>query len=325
MSGKSPKIARLNGSSRAGSSGSVGSPRGFTLVELLVVVVILAIMSTIVVATLQAAREFAKEAKTKATVGKLNNIILKMYDEYLTRRVPIDLSRTESTRAPFSPNQAAGLRLLAIRMLMLWEMPQCFGDILNNVSPASTYPIAYTVPGTNTTVQAYLPYSELAYIYSKRKAGLAPYSSWDSAKCLYLIVSTRSSDELSQFSNDEISYAPDGDLNWLVFVDAWGKPINFLRWAPGFTYTGMSDVQTGDPVNDHDPFDPLCLTSDYKLTPLIYSGGRDKMYGLDMKIDNSAKLDKICSGSTGAACLDELTRFRNTHFDNIHNHHIDPR
>jgi prepilin-type N-terminal cleavage/methylation domain-containing protein len=325
MSGKYLKIARFCSSARAGRRGPVRTPRGFTLVELLVVVVILAIMSTIVVATLQAAREFAKEAKTKATIGKLNNIILKMYDEYLTRRVPIDLSRDETLRHnPLSPNQAAGLRLVAIRMLMLWEMPQGFGDIMTNVPLSSTYPIIYTDPDTHSVTQAYLPCSELAYIYSQRKAALVPLTTWDSAKCLYLIVSTRSADDLSQFSNDEISYSPDLDPNWPVFVDAWGMPINFLRWAPGFTYTGMSDVQTGDPVNDHDPFDPLCLTSDYKLTPLIYSAGRNKMYGLDMKIDNSAKLLNLCSGTVGAACRDESGLFK-THFDNIHNHHIDPR
>ena len=38
------------------------------------------------------------------------------------------------------------------------------------------------------------------------------------------------------------------------FLDGWGHPIGFVRWAPAFLPPN-SDVQTGDPVNDHDPFD----------------------------------------------------------------------
>ena len=38
---------------------------------------------------------------------------------------------------------------------------------------------------------------------------------------------------MSQFGENEIADL-DGD-GWPVFVDGWGNPIMFLRWAPGFS------------------------------------------------------------------------------------------
>ena len=38
--------------------------------------------------------------------------------------------------------------------------------------------------------------------------------------------------------------ATDGD-NWNMFLDGWGHPICWLRWAPGFTQ--YSDIQIQDP------------------------------------------------------------------------------
>ena len=67
-------------------------------------------------------------------------------------------------------------------------------------------------------------------------------------------------------------------------LDPWGKPIYFLRWAPGFA----SDLQ--DPSRRApDPFDPLRIdprwASDdaekpFALFPLVYSAGRDRDYGV---------------------------------------------
>ena len=78
------------------------------------------------------------------------------------------------------------------------------------------------------------------------------------------------------------------------FIDGWGRPIRFLRWAPGYlppsayssaktAQAAATDLQTGDPDNDHDPFDPLRTDVQlnggpprgYRLAPLIYSAGSD--------------------------------------------------
>ena len=80
----------------------------FTLVELLVVVVVIAILAGLVMGALQAARETARTAKTRATISKLHNIIMAMYESYRTRRVPIS---TMTASGPMNPHDAAVARL----------------------------------------------------------------------------------------------------------------------------------------------------------------------------------------------------------------------
>ena len=53
------------------------------------------------------------------------------------------------------------------------------------------------------------------------------------AELLYMIVSMGSPEAMEQFSQSEI-----GDTNhngYPEFLDGWGRPIFFLRWAPGFS------------------------------------------------------------------------------------------
>jgi hypothetical protein len=125
------------------------------------------------------------------------------------------------------------------------------------------------------------------------------------AECLYQILASNPND-LEQFNQNEIGDT-DGD-SLPELIDGWGRPIFFLRWAPGFN---RSDIQPNinttwnDPVaiaqrieasnNDHDPFDsrnvgnmqwdkglatPADQPAGWRLEPLIYSAGPDGQYGL---------------------------------------------
>ncbi|NLS93792.1 MAG: type II secretion system protein [Planctomycetaceae bacterium] len=116
---------------------------------------------------------------------------------------------------------------------------------------------------------------------------------FDSAECLYMIIQA-DPEAREQFRDDEIGDA-DGD-GFMEFHDAWDRPIMFIRWAPGFVTE--SDLMTGDPENDSDPMNPRRLgdlieenskwhrpatAATYRLVPLVYSGGPDKIYGLNQK------------------------------------------
>ena len=254
----------------------------FTLIELLVTVTIIGILAGLMLGGIRSVQDSAREDKTKATIAKLNHIIMEKYESYMTRRVPVDVSN-------LSPKDAATVRLAAIRYLMMMEMPERWGDVPtvdpNTGSISASSGSTITLPSSKQ-----MPWTSLAIQYGQKlaaaKAKYPPNSNGEPeglhshAKCLYMIVAANP-ENLVQFGPSEIAI-PDGD-GLPVFVDGWGQPIYYLRWAPAFsTWEGVSnpntwmpsDVQTGDPVLDHDPFDPSGAdTAGFKLIPLIYSAG----------------------------------------------------
>ncbi|MGD0384148.1 MAG: type II secretion system protein, partial [Thermoguttaceae bacterium] len=94
----------------------------FTLVELLVTIAIISILAGISLGAIRYARHAAVEAKTKATIAKLNDLVMRRYESYITRRVPIDTTG-------MNPRNAARLRYLALLDLMRMEMPERTYDI----------------------------------------------------------------------------------------------------------------------------------------------------------------------------------------------------
>lgn len=277
---------------------------GFTLVELLIVVTIIGIIAAMVLGAVHAARESARRLKTRSTITKLHAIIAEKYESYRTRRVPIDTSG-------LAPGAAAYFRLRGIRELMRMEMPERLNDITH---PGSTdygndppqvgdinlaVDIPYPPPPATATItmQLYRPAQARAF-FMRILQSHPGNTTYDSAEYLYLIVSMAG--RRDQFNEDEI-----GDVDqdgWLEFVDAWGNPIEFLRWAPGFmesdrqqltfvlnpspppTYVPDPALVAQAALADHDPFDPRNIhaaaygTDAYRLVPLIYSPGPDGIY-----------------------------------------------
>ncbi len=228
------------------------SPRSaFTLVEMLVVVTIIGILSAMAFGALQMARETAREMATKATIAKLNNVIMRRYESYRTRRVPIRIPTVAT------PRQAAEIRLAAIRDLMRMEMPERWNDVSD-------------APGILPHLVVPLSQPALHLLYQAKYTS-TPNENYSHAKCLFMIISMGSPEAMEQFHQSEIATDTDG---WQYFVDGWGRPIYFLRWAPG--WSPYSDIQFSDATNHHDPFDTRRVDDGgYALFPLIFSFGKD--------------------------------------------------
>ena len=212
---------------------------GFTLVELLVTITIIGILASLAWGAVVMARNAAREAATKATIAKLNSVLMKRYESYMTRRMPIQIP------SGTGPTAAAALRLSAIADMMRMEMPASAAEI---TGPP-------TVPG--------LPPPSLTAVYS---AGLPLSTTTDeSAQCLYLIVSKGSPEAMEQFNASEIGVTTDKTKN--VFIDGWGMPIRWRRSAPRVTdiqqtatsppfpyvYSAGPDktYDTGDDITNH--------------------------------------------------------------------------
>lgn len=251
---------------------------GFTLVELMVVGTVIAVLATLSVAGLAATRQRVKAEKTRNTIRKLHEIVVGHHESYLRRRVPYAASATNQ-RA----NAAA--RLEAVRQLMVYEMPDCWADVA--ASPAAVM----------STLPAHLQTGAVLGYASSRPANATP--ALEGAECLYMIVSRGGiePDLMEQFRSDEIG---DTDGNGAPeFLDGWGNPICFIRWAPGFA---NSVLQKADAVNFHDPFDPQRNdTAGYALVPLILSAGPDGLVGINLS-----------TGWLSAASLSSLVTTRPT-------------
>jgi len=294
--------------------------RGFTLVEMLVIVVVIGTLAGTMLTGLNYARVSAMEAKTKTTIAKLDQIIARRIESYRTRRVPINTIGLD-------PEEAAEIRLNAIRDLMRMELPERWNDISDDPVTFDGGPVPR--PGLASAYRAEVDArlenlkqrlqnegrSDAEGEANRRMAMYGP------AECLYLIVTMGSGDTRGLFKRSEIGDADDDNLP--EFQDAWGRPIFFLRWAPGFT--DLSDIQTDvDAAGvNHDPFDPRNLdASAYRLLPLIYSGGRDKQTDIDLDEDYHYQGNPYESGA--GAPMDEDGDGLN-HMDNIHNHYIEAR
>ena len=317
---------------------------GVTLIELLITITIISILSASFLGVSNLAMESAREARTKTIIGKIHGLLMEKWASYETRRVDIDNDIETAIRkgvVVVYPGQRdlqgralgmarANARLLAVRELMSLEMPDSWSDILgasvgSNLNSLPPPRVLETFPALR---QSYLRrYSNLKQDPTTT-AGAGAIIDNQGAECLYMIVmlSTGDGEARTLFSERDIG---DTDNDGAPeFLDGWGRPIHFIRWAPGFL--SKSDLMSGDADSDHDPMDvfrrdqlpapiwphpnvyrdpdtnvvtvnPLWIqelsndTPAFRLVPLVYSAGADGETDID---------DQAYAGSPPVSSLD---------------------
>ncbi|MFO0791322.1 MAG: type II secretion system protein [Pirellulales bacterium] len=312
--------ARLLGSSSPTPDTRHPTPRrGVTLIELLVVMLIISILAALVLGVAAIAAETAKEAGTRHTVQRLHQLLTEYYGTFKTRRVRLrpdignQLGIESQIKKQFANDPQGGIhqgqalaeaRLYALREMMLMEVPDRWSDVI-------LVPIEQFVPNTPVPPLYLEGRTELSNVYYRRFVQLFNGTNTltgksntaeelranQGAECLYMVITTACGDGEARTLFGEHSIADtDGD-GAPEFVDGWGHPVEFLRWAPGFdsqiqvnanalgnrlpntNNTDWARAATGD----HDSFD--IFRTDlyaYRLVPLIMSGGRDESIGIDM-------------------------------------------
>lgn len=256
--------------------------KAFTVTELLVVITLIMLLSGMSWGALHSARQTGCEAATRATIAKLHSIVMERYESYYTRRIPVSIipcpgqwldgtPLTDAERRQWMQSNH-WKRLRCIRDIIRMEMPDAKSDIDNG-------PIAFQFDGVWHDPQPDYSVSEpaLHLLYKSNP----PTATHDPAQCLFLFVSMACPEAMEQFRRDEIGMV-DGKR---VFIDGWGMPIKWLRWAPGYT----SPIQSGVEATDHDQFDPRKIDAfAFRMIPLIYSatGKRkadgDPQYGIEV-------------------------------------------
>ena len=233
---------------------------GFTLVELLAVTVIIAILASLTTLAMNSSVQAAKEAKTRGTILKLDTALQQIYESYEDKFENIFSSNHEANLR----NQVGGgvpndefqrivgkAKLHFIRDLMRMEMPIDWNEVNFNDATTTDGPISIA-PTTNTySIWVEKPRVLDFYRDAYTNTGAANINTrLASAELLFLVVMNLNPEALESFHESEIG---DIDGNGLFeFHDAWGNPIQYLRWAPAFAGSDKQpDVITrsGFPLN----------------------------------------------------------------------------
>ena len=249
----------------------VDSRLGFTLIELLISIAIIATLSALFLGASRSAMEFARASRTKTTILKIHTLIMEQYASYETRRVDLYEPLVQTISSTFTDPQARGnamadLRVLATRELMKFEMPDRWSDVDITAN--------FGVKDANSRDRAAVFLESVPTItrsyyrrYDKAVAATTAAKVLENqrAECLYLTVMLMTGDgeARTMFSAQDIGDVDEDGLP--EFLDGWGNPIQFLRWAPGFVV--KSSLMSGDSDADHDPFDPFRRSSPNVISP----------------------------------------------------------
>jgi prepilin-type N-terminal cleavage/methylation domain-containing protein len=211
---------------------------GFTLIELLTVITILAILGAISIGAMGNAASRGKADTSRNIVGMLSTAILEQYENYE------DLAAAKVRTAT---------SVVDLRKRMREEMPDSWADV---------------APSTNVPSASYAA----SRAYAAYKASGNPSSTYGGAECLYMII-TQSGWFPDFLSNVPSKFIGDIDKDGAFeFWDGWGRPISFIRWAPGAMPANRRDA-----ARYHDPLDPYNTDSTaFALVPLVFSPGKDE-------------------------------------------------
>lgn len=252
----------------------------FTLTELLVTIAVLSILAGILLVGLNGAMQSVNKTRTRALIKKINVLLMEKWASYEVRRVQLpDGKRERLVGERYRQETLDMLHRNAIAVLQRLEMPDRFGDIPD---PSITNPSEALDSLGARTIIAELP--ALSRIYQRRLAeAVNRTTQHESAECLYLVVMYGFIDAdggRKRFRESEIGDV-DGD-GLKEFVDAWGRPIRFLRWAPGFSNDWSDVSECSDLIRVEEP--TIHSMGDwqdvFRLYPLIYSDGPDGRPGI---------------------------------------------
>ena len=318
-----------------------GQTQGFTLVELLVTISIMATVAGMFLVAYRGAATEASNIKTQSTIRKITEVLNTRLQEYENTPVSF-VTPIPGNAIPALTQNDAGYepatvlleraRLLAMRELMCLEMPDHPDDIRWTYAAVQSQGMpTTTVRGTGLVSQTsggFFPvYAQLGasnramrIMQKLSVAGtvpLVPVQGWETtnanSELLYLIIedsTMNGSSAMELFGRTEVGDTDKDGFN--EFLDAYRRPIQWVRWPSGFPSTlryhpDLLDPALIDPVTKVSRFsgdsidrmkvdpglrpnasgDAKVLIPDIGTFPLVVSPGVDGVFGQRFELDPS--------------------------------------
>ncbi len=226
---------------------------GFTLLELLTVIVIIGMLGAMTLAVVTMTQREARISATQGLISRLDEVVSEMYEGYVDKKFNVSYG--------LSTEEEAMLRLHFLCDTMRMDMPSNWYEALSGPQPYTFDDKNYSLTDPTALHRVYLDTFKNALVRLGKTSAQAndmlvsnaynvltidgetdPSLIADpavktvmknaSAKLLYLMIMNGMPEARGMFHERYIA-EPDGD-GLSVFVDSWGNPIQFLRWAPAF-------------------------------------------------------------------------------------------
>lgn len=193
---------------------SVTCRRGFSLVEMLVVMVIIAILFSLGIGLLGTSGQQARIAQTQATLKHLDAAIGQRIEAFRTTNLSkvidnfITYYKNANSMATISPQDRKAIEILVRKNLFRQLFPMKPADLYGMDGNSGNWDDAPNAMSIDNTWTA----AELLYwsLTQGTAYGLSPVT-------------------LDGLPSSAIAASP-ANADRRIFVDAWGKPIEFYRW-----------------------------------------------------------------------------------------------
>jgi prepilin-type N-terminal cleavage/methylation domain-containing protein len=284
---------------------------GFTLTELMVVLLIITVLTTLAAGTLLRFMGSQQASNTRATLDKLQTVLNSRWsivtrsakDEPIPAAVQTALQNKFFNYVGTDPNVEQRKHVLYVKLRQRQEFPMTFGEALTPV---------YGLP----------PLPKFTNFFKSLGYSGLPQSQPEVESAILLLLALQSNQSGGGVSQDTLGGSTVGTVQLSsgqrvnALVDGWGTPLAFCRYPTGSTVLNPNGATLGPSRDPTDP-DGYLMNGDwllgvrmsglsgalflprisqqpptkngqvtgglsFRLAPLIASAGPDKFLGLDL-------------------------------------------
>lgn len=213
------------------------TPRGFSLIEILVVMMILAILTALIVGAMGPLLTNAKVAATQTTIEQVGSVIQARYEAVMTADVSAEANKLAVLNSNLDQADAEYL----IRMALYRQaLPQCpedmFGMDLTQATTTNNAPYAGAWSGPNNSDDSPVTASEVFLLAMTQGSAVRALPGGKS----YPVP-------LLELDNITQAHLADSDSDGLrELVDEWGTPFRFYNFPTGLMTVSGGNFDIGN-------------------------------------------------------------------------------